>query len=250
MLSIAFSSLAWWRKFPGCSFLVMLSKLLHQLCHRRWLEIIWCPWKEGHLRITKETECWEWGHSTWLPALIQIKGCLPSEFSVRKNLPPHLISHLGRTVLSQAPPNVKSFKCFLEQQEVPPRGSFCCVISFIVELPWKLASEESGLIQIKGHRINHSELVPTMLLVHSVLDVRCLNALQKKMIYLGMDLWILVNHYWLLCLSIFYRDGLFIKNNGLFWFNTLEPGMEEPRPQHLFCFSSSVPASLLVGGRV
>lgn len=74
-------------------------------------------------------------------------------------------------MLSQAPPNVKSFKCFLEQQEVLTRGSFCHVISFIVELPWKLASEESGLIQIKGYLINHSELVPTMLLVLSVLDL-------------------------------------------------------------------------------
>lgn len=77
----------------------------------------------------------------------------------------------GEDLLSQAPPNVKSFKCFLEQQEVLTRGSFCHVISFIVELSWKLASEESGLIQIKGHLINHSELVPTMPLVLSVLDI-------------------------------------------------------------------------------
>lgn len=183
-------------------------------------------------------ERWKWGRSPWLPKLIQTKGFLPSEFSVRNNLLQHLTSHLGRAVLSSAPPNVKSFKCFLEQQELLTRGPFFywwTALETGLEGEWP-DSNKTPSDQPHWIWTHYSSSPFSSWLTMS----KC----PPQIIYMGMDLWILVNCYRLKCLSIHCRDELFIKKNGLFWLMTPGPGKAELGQQHLFCFPSSLPASL------
>lgn len=155
-------------------------------------------------------ERWKWERFTWLPTCIQTKGCLPSEFSVRNNLLPHLISHLGRAVLSTSPPTVKSFKCFLDQQELLTTVLSHCVISCIVKMPWEPGNSKKTVL--KAWFIYMTIRSITMHLFPFFFEFIYFLTVDKcprKLIDMGMDLWILVNQYWLLCVSISYTSQIY-----------------------------------------